>query len=81
MEARHSLRVGIGREAGRERAGRGGGSRKMACETEECLYLWPRRWPTTFVRVMGDLERVVDWKLKGLSADGAGRKVPESRGE
>jgi hypothetical protein len=30
---------------------------------------------------MGDLERVVDWKLKGLSADGAGRKVPESWGE
>jgi hypothetical protein len=37
----------MGREAGRARGARGGGSRKIRCcvETLECLYLWPLRWP------------------------------------
>src|ERR1700760_195098 len=45
MLARHSAKVGIGREFGRARGGRDGGSRKIWCETLLCLYLWPRLWP------------------------------------
>jgi hypothetical protein len=44
IERYSSLQVGIGRLAGSDNGARTGGSRKIWWDTDECLYLWPRRW-------------------------------------
>jgi len=47
IDVQASEKVGMGREAGRAKGARGGGSRKIWCcvETEECLYRWPLLCP------------------------------------
>ena len=87
MLARHSLNVGMGREFGKTSGARGGGSRNIWCETELCLYLWPRRCPMLDF-VTGDLDMDVLWKLKGpagasrgLSLDMSGVKYEAVVGE
>jgi hypothetical protein len=47
IDSHASRAVGTGRDAGRVRAGRGGGSWKIWCCVEmlECLYRCPRRCP------------------------------------
>lgn len=69
MLARHSLKVGMGKEAGRLNAGRGGGSWNIAwlmewCE-ELCLYLWPLR-AEMLLLITGLFAMLMGWKLKGV---------------
>lgn len=56
----HSDNVGIGRELGIVRGARTSSLKKFM-DTDECLYLWPRRCAG---RDDGP-SKVTDWKLKG----------------
>lgn len=70
MLARHSLNVGIGKDAGRDSAGLDMGSWKIACDIEwceECLYLCPLRAEILDL-ITGLFAIDIGWKLNGPEA-------------
>lgn len=73
------MNVGIGSDAGIGSAARGGGSWKKFIDTDECLYLWPRRCDGLAGEApLDDGDTIVGWKLNGFG--GASRAGDDERG-